>query len=155
MSTKQRKSLKAMAVFLAFAIAQVYVQLSFAQTALPGFPVVVQQQLVVRLTTTGNQPITINGNSASSGATVLTGAIIETPPGVGATVNLGALGSLDIAPGARVRLEYDCNDGPDNCKVKVTVLQGSVILHTKKGTRGQVDTEQQEKVAESNKTAAG
>jgi hypothetical protein len=155
MSTRQKKSFKAIAVFLALAVAQVYVQLSFAETTLPGSPVALPQQFIARLTTTGNQPISVNGASAISGASVLTGATIETPPGVGATVDLGPLGKLDIAPGTRVRLDFDCSAGPDNCEAKATVFSGCVILTTKKGTHGQVDTEQQQKAGESDKGGAG
>lgn len=155
MSTRQRKSFKAIALFLAFAVAQVYVQLSFAEATPPGSPVALPQQFIARLTTTGNQPISVNSASAISGATVLTGAIIETPPGVGATVDLGPLGKLDIAPGTRVKLDFDCSAGPDNCEARATVYQGCVILSTKKGTHGQVDNEQQQKAAESDKGGAG
>jgi hypothetical protein len=155
MSTRQKKSFKAIAVFLALAVAQVYVQLSFAETTLPGSPFALPQQFIARLTTTGNQPISVNGASAISGATVLTGATIETPPGVGATIDLGSLGKLDVAPGTKVKLDFDCSAGPDNCQARATVYSGCVILTTKKGTHGQVDTETQEKAGESDKGGAG
>lgn len=155
MSTRQRKGFKAIAVFLALAVAQVYVQLSFAEATLPGSPVALPQQFIARLTTTGNQPISVNGASAISGANVLTGATIETPPGVAATVDLGSLGKLDIAPGTKVKLDFDCSAGPDNCEVKATVFSGCVILSTKKGTHGQVDNEQQQKAGETDKRGAG
>ena len=96
MSIRQRKGFRAIAVFLAFAMAQVYVQISLAEPATTTLPVPLPQQFVARLTTRGNQPILVNGNSAATGASILTGATIETPADIGATIDLGALGSLDL-----------------------------------------------------------
>jgi hypothetical protein len=165
MSTRQRKSMKALAVFMAFAVAQISMQLSFASTASPSYAMLVQQQLIVRVTTSGNRPILVNGNSTASGGSLATGAIIETPDGVSATIDLGPLGTLDLAPNSKVVLEFDCPPAPptppapgtepEPCKVKVKVLAGCVVMKTKQGTQGQIDTEQQEKVQESNKSGGG
>ena len=133
MSPRQQKAFKALAVFLAFSFAQVYVQTSFADPV-PGTPVPIPQQFVARLATRGNAPITVNGASASGGATILTGATIETPDQVGATINLGSLGTLDIAPNTKLTLEFDRNGN-----VKVKLISGCVILKTKKGTNGEVE----------------
>jgi len=167
MSIRQRKSMKAIAVFVAFAVAQISIQLSFAGTVSPSYAMLVQQQLVVRVTTSGNRPILVNGNSTASGGSLATGAIIETPDGVSATIDLGPLGTLDLAPNTKVVLEFECppppptppapGTEPEPCKVKVKVLAGCVVLKTKKGTQGQIDTEQQEKVRQddSKKKGAG
>jgi hypothetical protein len=165
MSIRQRKSMKAIAVFVAFAVVQVYIQLSFAGTVSPSYAMLVQQQLIVRVTTSGNRPILVNGNSTASGGSLATGAIIETPDGVSATIDLGPLGTLDLAPNSKVVLDFDCPPAPPTplapgtelppCKVKVRVLAGCVVLKTKKGTEGQIDTEQQEKVQESQSTGGG
>jgi hypothetical protein len=133
MTLRQRKSLKALAVFLAFSFAQVYVQIGFAEPG-AGSPLPIPQQFIARLTTTGNRAITVNGASASGGASVLTGATIETPDQVGATINLGALGTLDVAPNTKLVLDFD-----QNGNVHVKVLSGCVILKTKKGTNGEVE----------------
>jgi hypothetical protein len=137
MSQRQRKAFKAIAVFLAFSFAQVYVQTSLAipGTTSGAFPL--PQQFVGRLATRGNQPITVNGASASSGATILTGATIETPDQVGATINLGSLGTLDIAPNTKLTIEFD-----QNGHAKVMLVQGCAILKTKKNTEGEIDTSQ-------------
>jgi len=150
--------MKAIAVFMAFAVAQISMQLSFASTGSPSYAMLVQQQLIVRVTTSGNRPILVNGNSTASGGSLATGAIIETPDGVSATIDLGPLGTLDLAPNTKVVLEFECppppptppapGTEPEPCKVKVKVLAGCVVLKTKKGTHGQIDTEQQEKVRE-------
>ena len=95
------------------------------------------QQFVARLTTRGNAPITVNGASAVGGATILTGATIETPDQVGATINLGSLGDLEIAPNTKLTLEFDANGN-----VKVKLDRGCMILRTKKNVNATVETEQ-------------
>jgi hypothetical protein len=153
--------MKAIAVFVAFAVAQISIQLSFASTVSPSYAMLVQQQLIVRVSTSGNRPILVNGNSTASGGSLATGAIIETPDGVSATIDLGPLGTLDLAPNSKVVLDFDCPPAPpagteaEPCKVKVKVLSGCVVLKTKKGTQGQIDTEQQEKIQESNNKGGG
>jgi len=153
--------MKALAIFLAFAVAQISIQLSFAGTVSPSYATLVQQQLVVRVTTSGNRPILVNGNSTASGGSLATGATIETPDGVSATIDLGPLGTLDLAPNTKVVLEFDCPPAPPAgteagpCTVRVKVLSGCVVLKTKKGTQGQIDTEQQEKVRESDNKKGG
>lgn len=137
MRSRQQKALKAVALFLVFAIAQVYVQISFAEPNSPTVPVPLPQQFIARLTTRGNQPITVNGLSAASGATILTGATIETPAEVGATINLGPLGYLDLAPNTKVELSFD-----ENGQVRVKLISGCAILIAKKNTDAEVSTEQ-------------
>jgi len=153
MTIRQRKSIKAIAVFVAFAVAQISIQLSFASATSPANAVVVQQQLVVRVSTSGNRPILVNGNSTASGGSLATGATIETPDGVSATIDLGPLGTVDLAPNTKVVLDFDCPPAAPGaaappCKVKVKALSGCVVVKTKKGTDGQIDTDQQEKVQE-------
>jgi hypothetical protein len=95
-----------------------------------------QQLVIAKITTRGNQPITVNGASAASGANLLTGATIETPAGVGATINLGSLGELDIAPNTELTIEFDHNGNV----VKVNLKRGCAILRTKNKVNGQIDT---------------
>lgn len=115
---------RAIAVFLAVALVQVCIQLSFAApvSAAP----VVPQQFIARLTTTGNQPITVNGASAASGASLLTGATIETPAAVSATIDLGALGTVELQPNSSIQLDFD-----DSGNVRVKVLRGCVVINKK------------------------
>lgn len=136
MTLKQRKALKAMALILAFSVAQAAFALpkgGALRAALARAP----QAITARLTTRGNQPVVVNGNNVSSGATILTGSTIETGDQVGATINLGPLGSLDLAPNTKVQISYD-NQG----NVKVTLLQGCAILRTTKNANGSIDTSQ-------------
>lgn len=117
----QRKGYRAIAVLLAVALVQFCFQLSFATpvAAAPAVP----QQFIARLTTTGNQPITVNNASAASGASLLTGATIETPAAVSATIDLGALGTVELQPNSSVQLDFD-----DTGNVRVKVLRGCVVI---------------------------
>lgn len=124
MTNQRRIGSRATAVFLAFALVQICIQLSFAAPATA--PAVVPQQFIARLTTTGNQPITVNGASAASGATLLTGADIATPAGVSATIDLGALGTVELQPNSEIQLDFD-----DSGNVRVKVLRGCVVVKKK------------------------
>jgi hypothetical protein len=115
MTKQPRSTSRAIAVFLAFALVQVCIQLSFAA---------VPQQFIARLTTTGNQPITVNGASAASGASLLTGATIETPATVSATIDLGALGTIELQPNSSIQLDFD-----DSGNVRVKILRGCVRIN--------------------------
>jgi hypothetical protein len=110
-------------MFLAIALVQICIQLSFAGPASPSGPAVVPQQFIARLTTTGNQPITVNNASAASGSTLLTGANIATPAGVSATIDLGALGTVELQPNSEIQLDFD-----DSGNVRVKVLRGCVVI---------------------------
>ena len=126
------------AVFLLFAILQLGMQMGFAAPTSPQPNVLpLPQQFVARLTTRNNQPITVNGNSSVTGASILTGATIETGADTSATVNLGPLGTLDIAPNTKLVLTYD-----EKGNVKALLVFGCVILTAKKKTNGEVATEQ-------------
>lgn len=138
MNLRRRKSYKVVAALLLFATVQLAIQIGFAAPTTPmpnvaPFP----QQFIARLTTRNNQPITVNGNSAASGASILTGATIETGADQSATVNLGPLGNLDIAPNTKLVLTYD-----ENGNVKATMVFGCAVLTAKKKTTGEVATEQ-------------
>lgn len=137
MNQKRRSGSKVIAVLLLLAVAQIGLQVGFAEPASTTTTTAVPQQFVGRLTTRNNQPITVNGLSAATGATILTGATIETGADQSATVNLGPLGQLDIAPNTKLVLTYD-----DQGNVKATIIYGCAILTAKKKTTGEVATEQ-------------
>ena len=137
MKQKRRNGPRAIAALLLFSIVQVGLQVGFAEPNNTSNAAVLPQQFVARLTTRNNQPITVNGLSASTGASILTGATIETGADQSATVNLGPLGSLDIAPNTKLVLTYD-----DQGNVKAVIIFGCAILTAKKKTTGEVATEQ-------------
>jgi hypothetical protein len=78
----------------------------------------------------------INGLSANTGASILSGATIETGADQSATVDLGPLGSLDISPNTKVILTFEQGSA------KATVISGCVTLKAEKGTTGEIATEQ-------------
>ena len=125
MDTRKKKALKALAVFLAFSFAQVYVQAGLPNAA-PGAPPP-QRAITARLTTRNNQPITVNGTSLGTGGSILTGATIETPDQVGATIDLGDAGVVVLQPGSKIQLDFD-----ENGNVRVKVIRGCAV--TKKKT---------------------
>ena len=121
---RQRKALRAAAIFLAFCFAQVYVHgalpASSAGTAAP------QRQITARLTTKNNQPITVNGNAVGTGATLLTGATVETPDQVSATIDLGDAGVVELQPNSQIKLDFD-----ENGNVRVKVIRGCAVTRKK------------------------
>jgi hypothetical protein len=126
MNQRYRKALKAVALLLAFSLLPFSSGMALAAA---------RAQATGKLTTRGNQPVLVNGISTNSGATILTGATIETGDMVGATVDLGSLGSVDIAPNTKLQLTFN-SDGT----VTVTVTEGCLILRVKQGTHGVINT---------------
>src|ERR1700730_5923724 len=140
MNLRQTRITIAIALFLVFSTTQLYVSVSFAgpqpitdrsEAATPA-----PQQATGSLPTHRNKPINVNGASAISEATMVSGASLQTRDGVGATVNLRGLGSLQIEPNTKLTLEFQTGS------VRVMLIQGCVTLRTKKGTAGEVDTAQ-------------
>ena len=140
MNLKQSRITTSIALFLVFATTQVYVGVSFAGpqpiTVRSEVAAPLPQEATGSLTTQDNKPVMVNGAATVGGLTIVTGASIETPDGVGATVNLGSLGSLQIEPNSKLILEFQKGS------VKVMLLQGCVTLRTKRGTSGEVDNRQ-------------
>lgn len=137
MNQKRRHGSRVIAALLLLAMVQLSLQIGLAEPNNTTNPVAVPQQLVARLTTRNNQAILVNGLSANTGASILTGATIETGADQSATVNLGSLGTLDIAPNTKLVLTYD-----DQGNVKAVLVYGCAILTAKKKTNGEIATEQ-------------
>ena len=150
MTINRSKGLRAVVALVLFSLVQVGIQVGFAEPAAPTNPIPIPQQFIARLTTRNNQPITVNGNSAATGASIVTGATIETGADQSATINLGSLGSVDIAPNTKLVLTYD-----DRGNVKVTLVVGCAILTAKKKTTGEVATEQQGTAAKTDPAKGG
>jgi len=130
MKPRGSSSHKAIALLIVFSFMQFCVVCALAAPT-PTLP----QAITARLTTRGNQSVSVNGNNVSSGATILSGATIETGDGVGATINLGSLGTIEIAPNSKVLVEFS------NGKIKVTIIQGCAIIRNKRGTFAELYTE--------------
>ena len=129
MTSRYQRSFKSLAMLVVLAIMNVYVATAWAA---PGVP---SMQAVGKITTSGNQPVTVNGNSVGSGGSIQTGATIETPDGVGATINLGPLGSIDLPPNSSVTIEFTGDS------IKVTVHRGCAVVRNKQGTTATVTSD--------------
>ncbi|HEX8709855.1 MAG TPA: hypothetical protein VF723_16560 [Pyrinomonadaceae bacterium] len=149
MTSRYQKALKATALLLVAALLNLPAAAALAAPA-PDAPLAPPQAVTARLTTRGNQPVTVNGNTMSSGATILTGSTIETGDQVGATINLGPLGTVDLAPNTRLKLDYD-TDG----NVRVTLFQGCLISGSKKNAASEVIKEDGTVVAKNDKGQGG
>ena len=73
--------------------------------------------------------------NAISGATVITGALVETPSQVGANIDIPGHSRLEISAQAKLVLTFGVNG------TKVTLIRGCVQLHTRKGVTGEIVTE--------------
>src|SRR5215212_1896289 len=136
MSTLKNRIVKATALALALAVTHVCLSAELVRAAsarLVAKATAAQGAAQGRLTTRGNNPVTVNGNSAKSGETIFTGQSIQTPAGVGATVNLPGLGRVDIAPNSNLTLSF--GDG----KVDVVLSSGCAILTAERGTAGSLE----------------
>ena len=116
MNVRTRKALTTIAAVLAFSFTQV----SYLQAGPP------QRVITARLTTKNNQPITVNGNSVGTGGTILTGATIETPDQVSATIDLGDAGTVELQPNSKIQLDYDVNGN-----VRVKAIRGCAVVRKK------------------------
>lgn len=102
-------------VFLAIAVASVFTLRSFAAPEAPKpLAEIASQDCTGTLTVKAGQ-VTINGNAAQTGATVLTGSVISTSSNGKAIVDLGALGRVEVG---------------DNTTVTLTCVVGSLELRT-------------------------
>jgi len=124
MKPRQIKALKALAVFLSFAFTQVYVSAALPETNPAPLPP--QQAITARLITRNNQPITVNGNAAATGVTILTNTTIETPDQISAKIDLGDAGTIELEPNSKVQLDFDANGN-----VRVKVIRGCAMTKKK------------------------
>ena len=136
MSLKRRNGPRAIAALLLFSILQIGLQVGLAEPNDVISATSIPLQLVGRLKTSNNQPITINGLSANTGASVLSGATIETGADQSATVDLGPIGSIEISPNSKVILTFEQGTA------KATVVSGCATVKAEKGTTGEIVNEQ-------------
>lgn len=83
-----------------------------------------------KLVTRGSQPVLVNGNIVGAGTTVLSGANVQTFNSGRVTINLGALGSLDLAPYTMTTLDF--GDG----KITGTLKRGCATLNANPNVKG-------------------
>lgn len=137
MNPQGKRIVKAVSLILALALVQVYVQANLIPASIKDrltFAMKGGGLVAGRLTTRGNNSITVNGNSARSGETILSGAQIQTPSGVGATLQFGHLGKVDVAPDTILNVSYTSD------LISVNVSSGCQILTPGEGVTGTVIT---------------
>ena len=143
---------KAIAAVIAFSVTLVYLQANLV-SSIAAEPKeaseATSQEVTGKLVTRGNQPIIVNGNMAAPGTTILDGATLETPEGVGATVLLGSLGDVDLAPKTVVTINYIPEQRAmsdlsyrhaQRPMLNVKLKRGCVIVRTKPGVVGTIET---------------
>jgi len=117
-------------IFLAMAVATVFTLSSFAAPEVNKSVVdpVLAQDCTGTLTVKAGQ-VTINGNAAQTGATVMTGSTIATSSNGKAIIDLGALGRVEVGDNTTIILT--CTAGSlqirSNCtRTEVEVRKGSL-----------------------------
>ena len=91
-------------------------------------------ELTGKLRTLNNKSVSVNNHKAKSGTTILPGSDIKSPDKIGATVDLGDLGRVDMAPNTDLTLGFDAFG------VTVHLRSGYVVLTTNKGITGNITT---------------
>jgi hypothetical protein len=124
MPAKCERAVKALTLLLVFSLLHLSLATAQAGAGLtPDAAARMQGAVTGKLFTRGNQSIFVNGIQTQSGATILTGAMIETPDLVGASIRIGSMGILDIAPNTKLKVEFG-RDGT----IKVLLMEGCVNL---------------------------
>lgn len=134
MRFRQNKGVKAVAALVMFAVAQISVQIGFAEPSTSTAALPAPQQYIARLRTRGNNAITVNNNAASTGASLVTGAMIETGNDEAATIDIGDF-TLEIAPNTKLRLDFD-----DQGRVKVFLISGCAVAKSRGKTEAELQT---------------
>jgi hypothetical protein len=137
MKSTKRNVPTVIALTLVFAVTQVYFGLTFAASVDTNRRIAIPQQISGILTTQDNKPINVNGASAGTGATILNGALIETPAGVTATINIPGHGSITISESTRLTITLD-----DSGNIRIALAAGCAVLQTSRGTAGEIDNAQ-------------
>src|SRR5258708_741026 len=90
--------------------------------------------MMAKLRTRDNKPVMVNSHQSTSGTTVLSGSQIQCPEKIGATLDLGSLGRIDMAPKTDITVSFNAGS------ISVQLRAGYVVLTTAKGISGEVTT---------------
>lgn len=121
-----------LALVLTCAVMQVYVMATPPATASNETASGAASGTIVfgRLASFGSGMTVVNGNQVVSGTTILSGAQIQTPDSVAATIDLGSVGKLNIAPKTNLTLSFD------KTSIIVNLASGDALLTTYSGVKG-------------------
>lgn len=136
MFIRNKQAIRAVAALLIITLLQVYV---LADATRPNIKasattgaVTPADMIFGKLSLPGSRVMLVNGNSASSGTTILSGSQLQTPADTEAAVQLGSAGHLDIAPDSILTVTFD------KASVDVRVTKGSALLRANAGVTGTV-----------------
>lgn len=118
--------------------AAVFVTSSMMTFALPG------KATLGELIVTNGAQVTVNGEAAQTGRTVFSSNTITTPANAGATVNLGELGQVELAPNSSINLSFSEN------AINGTLLSGRVKVSGANEVAANIQTSTAAVVAEPN-----
>ena len=96
-----------------------------------GTALAITPQIIAKLVTTGGS-IKVNGINLPSGSSIVSGATIETPDNVTATIQIGGLGIVELQAGTIASIEFQSGS------IKVLLKKGCANLKTNKGTSGEI-----------------
>jgi hypothetical protein len=137
LSSRSLRISVAIATFFMLVVAQLQTGVSSIGPESSGVPSGTSVPATAILSIRGNWPIKVNGAIATSGATILSGTAIDTPEQVPAAVNLGSLGTVNIAPSTTLTLAFAQEDS-----FKVILVKGCASVQARKGAIGELDTPQ-------------
>lgn len=123
----------ATSLLLAIAVMIFFSARSFAAPELPTGSILPSQggmAFVGTLTATGH--VTVNGNEARTGATILNGSLVATGPDGDAMIDLGPLGRIQLRPDTEIKLIL----APNSCQVEI-VRCGSMTQTVPQGVSAQ------------------
>lgn len=129
MNSVRRKTLKTISVMTAVCLFQVCV-LAGATTA--NSTTKANGLMLGRLMLAETESVLVNGNSANSGTTILSGSQLQTPEDVSATVQLGSAGTLFIEPNTNLTVTFD------KTNVNVKVAAGKAFVAASAGVTSSV-----------------
>jgi hypothetical protein len=131
----RQKAVKAVALFLALSLFQLYVRASAAESGVGAQdPAASAPQTLGKLSTSGNRKILADKNEVSTGATILDGMTLETSDCVSATVRFGPLDEVNLATNTIAVINYS------NGKVKVTLKKGCARIRVQRSVDGTIET---------------
>jgi predicted secreted protein len=102
------------------------------------------KSLMGELIVSGGAEVTINGETANTGRTVFSSNTITTPANASATINLGKLGQIDLAPNSSINLTFSEN------AISGTLLNGRVKVSGANEIAANIQTKTASVVAEPN-----
>ena len=126
------KTAGALALFLFVVVVGVFPQAYLTEEAATAIKIAPEP--VGELNVEGDLSILVDGEEATSGQAIPSGARLQTPAGVRAIVRLGRVGKIHIAPETSLTLSY----GSDT--LDASLVTGCVIVATYKGASGAATT---------------